>query len=79
VMSGLHKTRLDATKNPELAANTRKALAQFGTPADKVGEYFTLVAAQEPGQLTGNYYRMRAGVTSESYLLEGHTRSASKI
>ncbi len=79
VMSGLHKTRLDETKNPEMAAHTRKVLAQFGTPPEKVGEYFIQVASQEPGRLSGYFYRMSAGKTSESYLLEGHTAAANRI
>jgi len=79
VMSGLHTSRLDATINPELAAHTRQVLERFGTPAEKVGEYFVEVASQEPGRLTGYFYRMSAGKTSDSNMLEGLTVSDRKI
>lgn len=79
VMSGLHASRLDEKKNPELAAHTREVLARFGTPPEKVGEYFVEVAAQEPGRLTGYFYRMSAGKTSQSNLLEGLPASDRKF
>ncbi len=71
VLTGLHTTRLDEKNNPELAARTRQALARFGTPPEKVGEYFVGVAAQAPGVLTGYSYKMSAGQTSETDMLEG--------
>jgi len=70
VLTGLHKSRLDEKKNPEMAAHTRKVLAQWGTPPEKVGEYFTEIASQEPGRLSGYYYRISAGRTSQSNMLE---------
>jgi NAD(P)-dependent dehydrogenase (short-subunit alcohol dehydrogenase family) len=79
VMSGLHASRLDASIDPELAAHTREVLARFGTPPEKVGEYFIEVASQEPGRLTGYFYRMSAGKTSQSNMLEGLTPSDRKI
>jgi len=79
VMTGLHRSRLDEKANPELAAHTREALARWGTPPEKVGAYFVEVAVQEPGRLTGHYYRMSAGHTSETYLLEDISAPERKI
>lgn len=79
VLTGLHKSRLDEKKNPKLAAHTRKVLAQWGTSPAKVGEYFAEIASQEPGKLTGYFYRMSAGRTSQLNMLEELTPSQRKL